>query len=477
MSGKALAGFWTAAALGSKVDAVSRRMRVRSRLGRLPSITAWWVAIALAALAATGPTATTAPGLAQPRTRQVQDRGRRASVGTNVLDGFDPSTLRADGSSLVVELPGGRRAQLTLDPPLQAHLQTYLARHEVPYASVVAIEPSTGRVLAYVNHSTANPAIATDLALDPTPPAASVFKLVTAAALLEAGVDPDRRVCYGGGFRRLSPLDLVDDPRRDRHCANLEDAVGSSINAVFAKLALRHLDTARLERHAAAFGFGHALPFDVRTRPSPVRIPDREREPLEFARAAAGFWHVHMSPLHGALVASVFAADGRMPRPTMVDRVLDARGRPLHRFEPSVFRQVLSRTTARAVGRMMQATVTRGTSRRAFHDRAGRPRLGSITAAGKTGTLSNPSPYRGYTWWVGFAPAERPSIALAALVVNGPRWRIKASDLACEALRRYLRGGVGASGAAPASSPPSSRAGSETSSTSPPESAAAGYGR
>ena len=79
-----------------------------------------------------------------------------------------------------------------------------------------------------------------------------------------------------------------------------------------------------------------------------------------------------------------------------------------------------------------------GTARRTFHDRHGRPFLPGVRIAGKTGTLSGSDPYRGYTWWVGFAPAEAPTIAVAALAVNTPLWRIKASYVAREALRYYL---------------------------------------
>ena len=87
----------------------------------------------------------------------------------------------------------------------------------------------------------------------------------------------------------------------------------------------------------------------------------------------------------------------------------------------------------------MERTVSRGTARSAFFDDKGQPFLPGIIVAGKTGTLTRERPsYRGYTWWVGFAPLERPTIAVAALVVNTPEWRIKASYLAREALRYHL---------------------------------------
>ncbi len=360
----------------------------------------------------------------------------RAPRRAELLRGLDPLSHRLEGDHLVSDLAADRRAVLTLHPELQAHVVGELERYEVPFASVVAIEPATGRVLAYVSHSHANPN-AGDLALDPTPPTASVFKIVTAAALVDAGVSPDERVCYHGGFSRLTLADL-EDSDRDRRCNTLADAVGGSINTIFAKLSVRHLDRPTLERYAGAFGFGHALPFDVPTRPSPGEVPDHARDRLEFARTSAGFWHMHMSPLHGALIGATFANDGKMPRAAIVDRVVDANDRVLYRHEPEVFRAVIPRHTARVVGEMMERTVSDGTARRSFHDDRGNPFLPGIRVAGKTGTLSGSDPYRGYTWWVGFAPADHPTIAVAALVVNTPRWRIKASYVARETLRYYL---------------------------------------
>ncbi|MDH5493769.1 MAG: penicillin-binding transpeptidase domain-containing protein [Myxococcales bacterium] len=341
---------------------------------------------------------------------------------------------RLEDGRLVSDLPDGRKAWLSLDPELQAHVERIFERYEVPFAALVAIEPATGRVLAYVSHSSANPD-AGDLARDPTPPTASVFKVVTAAALLDAGVSSGTRVCYGGGLSRLRPADLQDDPARDTRCATFAEAIGRSINSVIAKLADRHLDAPTLERYAAAFGFGQRLPFDLPTRPSPAEVP---AERLERARTAAGFWHMHMSPLHGALIAATVANGGQMPRASMVDRLEDRSGRVLLRHEPSSFRSVIPRSTARHLSEMMELTVSQGTARRSFFDAQGNAFLPGIRVAGKTGSLSAERPYRGYSWWVGHAPADHPQIALAALVVNSPEWRIKSSYAAREALREYL---------------------------------------
>jgi cell division protein FtsI/penicillin-binding protein 2 len=351
-----------------------------------------------------------------------------------VLRHLDPLAHREEDGTLVSDLPGDNTALLTLDARLQRAMEAYFDRYEVPYAGLVAMEPSTGRVLAYVSHSSADPD-AGDVARDASAPAASVFKIITASALLEAGVTPATEVCYHGGSSSIVLSHLTPDPVHDTACASLSMALGRSINVVFARLADEHLDPASLGRFASAYGFGEALPFDVPTHESEIEIPS---DRLEFARTAAGFWHSHLSPLHGALIAATIANEGRMPRATMVDRVLDADGHVSYESHAETFRSVVGRRTAHLVGEMMQRTVSEGTARRAFHDDHGRPFLPGVDVAGKTGTLSSERPYRGYTWWVGYAPADEPRIALAVLVVNTPSWRIKASHAAVEALRQYL---------------------------------------
>jgi len=347
---------------------------------------------------------------------------------------IDVTRARADADGLIVPRRDGTRAVLTVDPELQDHMQALFARYDVPQGGLVALDPKSGRVLAYVGYERGT-GRAARVVTDPSPPAASVFKIITASALVDAGVSASTSVCYGGGMRGLEAIDLVDNSKRDRWCANLGDALGYSINAVFAKLADRHIDAARMDRYVSAFGFGQRLPFDLPSTPSPADVPESR---LERARMAAGFWHSQMSPLHGALLASTIANDGEMPYAAIVDRIESPTGETLFQHTPRGFRRVLPRHTARTTGEMMTNTVTKGTAKKAFWDHRGRPFLPGVRVAGKTGTLSRYNPHRTYNWWVGFAPVDDPQIAVAALVVNEPTWRIKASYVAKEALRNYL---------------------------------------
>lgn len=370
-----------------------------------------------------------APAAQPPAPRAVKRPSR-----DELIAGLDLQQRSLVDQRFVVPLAGDRQAVLTLSPSLDHFLDELLDRYEVPYAGVVAVEPQTGKLLAYVSHSSAEPE-ARDHVLDASPPAASLFKLVTSAALLEHGVAPDTSTCYHGGASRLTMAELVDNPKLDTACLSFSQALGWSVNAVFGKLALKRLDPKTLGRYAGAFGFGEALPFDVPTQPSTIDIPASQ---IEFARTAAGFWHMRLSPLHAAMMAATIANQGRMMRPQIVERVLDDQGKLLLKSEPVLHRSVLERRTAEQIARMMRVTVTTGTAKKFFFDDHGNPFLPGVEVAAKTGTLSKERPYRGYTWWVGFAPASAPKIAVAALVVNSPKWRIKAGYVGREALRHYL---------------------------------------
>ncbi|MCA9582647.1 MAG: penicillin-binding protein, partial [Myxococcales bacterium] len=349
---------------------------------------------------------------------------------------FDPTQAVREGDGFAAALGDNLVAHLTLDAPLQEHVAGMFRARPTPRAAFVAMDPKTGKILAYVSHNTGEFGKG-DVVLDATPPSASVFKLITASALVDRGVGPRRKKCFHGGASGITMANLIDGPL-DQRCNTLEEAVAGSINAVFAKLSVGHLDSETLARYASAFGFGHALPFDVRTEVSRLDVPDEDRETLEFARTSAGFWHMHMSPLHGAVIAATLANGGRMAQPYLVERVTTKDGKVRYEAEPNVFREVIPRSTARTVGRMMTGTVTSGTSRKAFHDARGRPMVPDVSIAGKTGTLSHERPYRGYTWWVGFAPADKPTVAMAVLVVNTPKWHIKANHVAADAMRFYF---------------------------------------
>ena len=332
----------------------------------------------------------------------------------------------------------GGTAQLTLDADLERTAVGLMNAHHLPEGAVVLMDVATGKLLVYANHVEKGPP--RDLCAEATAPSASVFKIVTAAALVEdAHLGPDTKQCYSGGEQRINTLDLVDDPQRDRWCTTLAGAMGRSINTVFARLARQHLAPAQLETMARRFGYGQPFAFDVPVQPSTLRVPS---EPLEFARTAAGFWNTTLSPLEAVELSGIVAREGEAVKPSVVDKVVVGDAVAWSAPDAPVTRRVVTRETAAQLATMMEHTVSEGTSWRAFHDGKGGAFLPGVTVAGKTGTLTDAETKRYYTWFTGYAPSHpQPGVrqvAVAVLVVNGPAWQVKANVIARDVLRAYF---------------------------------------
>lgn len=347
--------------------------------------------------------------------------------------GLDMKKAVREGDHLVQTLKDGSKVTFTVDPDVQASLEKMLDDYNVPHSGVVLIEPSTGRVKAFVSHTEAKPAV-DDLARKALAPSASVFKIITAAALLEtAGIDPAKDTCYHGGKSGLTPQNIKGDPKRDHKCATLGAALTWSINSIIAKLTYKHLKKQDLEVWAERFAYNSEIPFEFPVEVSTAEFVD---EPFERARSAAGFYHTHLSPLHGAMIGATLANDGVMMQPSIVEKLEDRKGETVMTFTPHVFKRVMKAETAQKLSEMMMNTTTIGTARKYFKHRNAFPN--DIVVAGKTGTLSNYNPYLGFTWFVGFAERDGKKIAVSGLVCNTPSWRIKGPFAASEAVRQYF---------------------------------------
>jgi cell division protein FtsI/penicillin-binding protein 2 len=339
----------------------------------------------------------------------------------------DLAQASIENDRFVAPLKDGRRAVLTLDPALQQAAERVLTQAKAPMGAIVVMAKD-GRILALAGRQNQLPVLqnAPHLATTVWAPAASIFKLVTAAALLQGGVTADQRTCFHDGFRSVEASNLRDD-KRDSRCETLGFAVAESQNAIIAKLANRYLAKHRdkLAAVARAIGFETAPTFALDAEASRFTVPDGE---LEFARMAAGFWSSELSPLGGAILANVFASDGLRVVPRVVEALIDGDTRTeLPAAKP--FR-ALAPAVARAVGTMMKATCSSGTAFKGFHDRRGR-RLLSVDVAGKTGSLDRDKPsYLGYSWFVGYAPADRPEVTIAVVLANPPKWYLKAHTAA-----------------------------------------------
>lgn len=354
------------------------------------------------------------------------------------LAGVDLTRMTVGKVEVTVPAADGRTAHLSIDPDLQRTVQALMVKRSVPEGGVVLMDLRSGRLLVYASIAEGGKR---DVNVEAKAPAASVFKVITGAALAETGnVSADHKECYRGGLHGITLEDLIEDEERDKWCATLAGAMGRSLNVIMGRLALRHLDGESLGGIAHSLGFNEQIDFDVPVQVSKLEIP--VDDDLEFARTAAGFWHSTLSPLHATMIAATVAQGGVMHRPVIVNSITDDDGDIIYRAPaaPKEVRRAIKAETAEAVAQMMVETFTNGTAHKDFHDRSGQSYLPGIKLAGKTGTLTRAKDRRFFTWLMGFAGTEQPEVAFAVLVNNGPNWRTKAPFLTREVLRAYYAG-------------------------------------
>ena len=172
-----------------------------------------------------------------------------------------PALGKVVNNQHVQELPENHAVTFTVNPRVQARAEKILADNDVPYGAVVALDPKTGKIIAFADYQS-ELGLHTGFALEATQPAASVFKVISTAALMEqAGVSPKKTVCYHGGKRGISKRELVPNAKRDSICRNLGDALAHSSNVVFARLADKHLSPESLTAAGNRFGFNSPIPF------------------------------------------------------------------------------------------------------------------------------------------------------------------------------------------------------------------------
>jgi peptidoglycan glycosyltransferase len=356
-----------------------------------------------------------------------------ASLSPSQVNGSSPSFQKiVDGK--FVEHRGPYQFIYTVDPILQASVEEVFRAHKPPFGTFVALDPKTGKILALAEYSR-HKSGSGEIWNRSTYPAASVFKIITAACALEKGVlHYDSSVSFKGNQYRLGP-GKINRTSKWEHQTQFDDALGKSNNVVFGRVASKLVGSETLRQYSSAFGFNRSLPFDFPVAPSKAVIPE---EPYELARCGAGFGEVTLNPLHGALIAAAIANRGIMMRPYLVEQVRGEEGKILYEAQATPWAHPISAQTAQDLTRMMRRTVEDGTASRTFQ-RYGKDLIQKVTVSGKTGSLSGDDPPGLYDWFVGFATAEDPQVAFSAMAINYQRNKFRGAFIAQEALKTYFR--------------------------------------
>jgi peptidoglycan glycosyltransferase len=330
----------------------------------------------------------------------------------------------------------GGNVQLTIDRAAQD--AAYEALEALPgevEASVVALEPDTGKILAMASLPSYDP---NDLASHDFPsvleayeqldgredeplvnrairttlPPGSTFKLVTAAAAIENGGYEASGEVPGGASYQLPQTTgssgLIDNEGRECGVDKIpfEQAMGNSCNTTFAQLGVE-LGEEKLREQAEAFGFNQEYFEDLGSQ-SVSNFPERANPP-QTGQSAIGQFEVQASPLQMAMVVAGIANQGTVMRPYLVDQVQSPTFEVLRQTEPEELSTAVSASTADQLTDLMVYTVDEGTASPAA--------INGITVAGKTGTAqSGQDDVPPYAWFVAFAPAQDPEVAVAVMI-------------------------------------------------------------
>jgi peptidoglycan glycosyltransferase len=330
--------------------------------------------------------------------------------------------------------------------------------------AVVAIEPSTGRVLAMISSPTFDP----NRIADPDKAKAyldklqqstdspllnratqgqyvpgSVFKIVTAVAGIGSGkISPDttfenQPAEYQTGF--LVQGFRVRDARRPfqtDHPLNFFEATEVSSNIYYAHSGLQ-IGAQNMLAWAGKLGFGAPIPFDLPTSSSQVTGGggplDGFADQVELANAAYGQGETLVTPLQMALVASTVANNGVEMRPKLVDEVRAQSG-AVTAIGPQVLSNVLPSDRA-AIIRQAMIQAVEGQYGASF---AGGARVPGVTVAGKSGSAQLGDGSLPHSWFIGFAPAENPQIAIAVIVERAGSGSGRAVPMAGQLMAEYL---------------------------------------
>jgi penicillin-binding protein A len=334
----------------------------------------------------------------------------------------------------------GRPYQIhtSLDLRLQQYLLNRLDRVNSRYIGIVAMSPHTGRLVAMAGFNKNDPD--TDPCLSADYLAASIFKIVTAAAAVEEkGYTAASRFTFNGDKHTLYKRQLTDKTNRYTQSISLKESFAQSVNPVFGKIGGLYLGPQDLETYAHAFAFNRSVDFEL---PWPVSELTVTQEPYQRAEIASGFnRQTTLSPLHAAVIVSALVNGGRPVEPTLVDRIVDRSGRSVYQSAPRFMPAVVSPQTADVLGQLMNATVVSGTARQIFRGHSRNKVLSRLTLGGKTGSLFNRSRDARFDWFVGFASEKQGSekLVVAVMVAHEEYIGTRAGQYARMVIEHYFK--------------------------------------
>lgn len=338
---------------------------------------------------------------------------------------FDPN--KKQGDSL----------HLTLDLELQKIAAQSLGKRK---GAVVAIEVDTGKILAMVSQPSFNPntmakdyqyllndqeATLLNRVTNGLYPPGSTFKVVTALAYAQQkGVDFEYQ-CQGKAIFGQRLIHCYKDRAHGQE--SIADAFAYSCNTAFAQMANK-MEPNQWRAKAEQLYFNRNLPYDLNHQVSRFRLDLEATEEL-IAETGIGQGETLITPLHNLLITAAIANGGQLMRPYLLDTITNERGQVVKQNLPKPEAVILSEAEVRQLQDYMTEAVRRGTAQGLSTKQ--------YTAAGKTGSAENPFG-KAHAWFIGYAPAKQPKIAVSIIVENAGTSSQNAVPIAGKIFDAYL---------------------------------------
>lgn len=351
----------------------------------------------------------------------------------DVLAGTDDRLALSRLSDLFTgRTPKGGNVVTTIDPKAQQVAYQAMAKQK---GAVVALDPRTGAILTMMSRPSFDPNRLTshdppeirksykqllnspedpllNRAISQTYPPGSVFKTVIATAALKAGKQPDQRIPAPTTLQLPESTHVLHnfggESCGDGRTDTLIDALTISCNTAFAQLGM-NLGDQTIREQASEFGIddkGFQMPLTV----AGSSVGDMPSQ-AAVALSSIGQQDVRITPMQGAMIAAAVANQGTLMQPYLVKQIQASNFSVVDTTDPKVMSQPMSPDIAQQLTTMMQSVVDRGTGTAA--------QIPGVKVAGKTGTADNAPGKPPHAWFIGFAPANDPTVAVAVLIEHG----------------------------------------------------------
>jgi len=332
------------------------------------------------------------------------------------------------------------KVSYTVNKKLESYIKKLLRRYKTDYTAIVVIDNNSGKILSAVGYSGINRQYSKNNLFSSTHPSASLFKIITAANLMEGGKLKGRsEVEFVGRSSTLYKYQLKNRVNRFKKIQTIRNAFAKSNNVIFGKLAINYLSGIGLFKTASSFGFNRRLMQEINIGKSYFMMPNNQ---YNLAELASGFnKRTMISPVHAALISLIVANEGELIFPSIVEKIIDPLNGKEVNFKRIKPEKIYSKNTANELSLMMRQTIIKGTARKSFKNMKNKLKT-KLFIGGKTGSITGGLPYGKRDWFTAYAKPvnkhkKNGGISLAVMNINKKRWYVRSSYLAKKIIEYY----------------------------------------